>query len=118
MAEGYAETGRGEKHFCSCVRQSTRVTPKTCFRRAFERTEEPGRRVGEWNSAVEIGTTRRAIRGRALVAEASHGRFCGARRASSRMAVANSYQVVWPAAVMLYVPPASGEGNWLLSPAI
>src|SRR6266446_3181651 len=100
MGEGYAEIGRGEKHFCSSVRQSASVTPKTCFRRAFERTELAGRRAGVRNSSVEIGTTRRAVRGRPLVAEVSHGRFCGARRASSRMAFANSYQVVWPAAVM------------------
>src|ERR1700687_1853458 len=100
MAEGYVETGRGEKHFCSWVRQSGRVMPKTCFRRAFERTELAGRGAREWNSSVEMGTTRPAIRGRPLVAEASHGRFCGARRASSRMTFANPYQVVWPAAVM------------------
>src|SRR6266446_4215081 len=100
MAEGYAGTGREEKNFCSWVRQSARVTPKTCFRRAFERTELAGRRAGERNSSVEIGTTRRAIKVRPFVAAASHGRSCGARPASSRMAFANSYQVVWPAAVV------------------
>lgn len=100
MAGGFAEIGRIEKHLCSCVRQFGRVTPNACIRRAFDKAELAGRGAGERNSCVEIGTTRRAIRGRPLVAEASHGRSCGALRASSRMAFANSYQVVWPAAVM------------------
>ena len=82
------------------MRQSCILTPNVRIRSELERTEYMGLCAGVGYSCVVIGIMRLVIKGRPLVAATNHGMSCGMQEASSRMAVAKSYHVVAPAAVI------------------
>ncbi len=81
------------------MRQYSILTPNVRVKSELERTEYAGLDAGLGCSLVVIGITRRVIKGCPPVAAANHEIPCGMLEASSRMALAKSYQVVSPAAV-------------------
>jgi hypothetical protein len=100
---GYAErspTLVTLKHSGNWVSQGSKTTPNVRASRELDKLELAGRRAGDRYWSEAIGTTRWTMIGRHLVAVANQGVSAGRLTAASIIALAKSYHVVWPAAVV------------------